>query len=202
MRALTILSAAALLAGAALFSPASAQPVPGGQDVCNPVIHQEVGADPTVDREGRNAVIDSEGRFVQHNDSYPCPPEEEGAVISISADVLFDFDKSDIRPDAEPILNDVADSIIAGLNAENEIPDLLIVGHTDSIGTEEYNQGLSERRAESVSNYLMGRGVPGSEIASVTGRGELDPVASNATPEGRQLNRRVEIFTAGNEPTS
>jgi outer membrane protein OmpA-like peptidoglycan-associated protein len=72
------------------------------------------------------------------------------------------------------------------------------VGHTDAQGAAEYNQGLSERRAESATNYLAERGIDSGRLTSV-GRGETEPVASNETAEGRQQNRRVEVAIYANE---
>ena len=72
------------------------------------------------------------------------------------------------------------------------VKDIDLVGYTDSMGSEAYNQKLSERRAQAVYQYLVSRGINGS-IIDVMGRGELDPVASNETEEGRALNRRVDI---------
>ena len=68
-----------------------------------------------------------------------------------------------------------------------------VIGHTDSTGSDSYNQGLSERRASSVKTYLASHGVNGERVLTV-GKGESEPVASNATSDGRQMNRRVEIF--------
>lgn len=75
---------------------------------------------------------------------------------------------------------------------------MLIVGHTDSTGPEEYNQRLSERRAEAAAAFLMEQGIRPSHIRTL-GKGESEPVASNDTPEGRQLNRRVEIAIFASE---
>ena len=82
----------------------------------------------------------------------------------------------------------------------NKYPDtnILVTGHTDFDGTEQYNQTLSERRAKSVSDYTMGQGVNSSRL-SIIGLGESEPVASNETVEGKQLNRRVEIAIFANE---
>ncbi|MEJ2322542.1 MAG: OmpA family protein, partial [Gammaproteobacteria bacterium] len=69
---------------------------------------------------------------------------------------------------------------------------IVIVGHTDSVGSDAYNQGLSERRAASTADYLVSRGIP-RDVITTSGMGESQPVATNETAEGRQLNRRVEI---------
>jgi OOP family OmpA-OmpF porin len=102
-------------------------------------------------------------------------------------DVLFDFDKTNIKPEAAAIL----DRLVAFMN-ENKDRRVALSGHTDSIGTEKYNQGLSERRAASVKNYLVKKGVDGSRVTS-QGFGESKPIADNKTKEGRAKNRRVEI---------
>lgn len=101
--------------------------------------------------------------------------------------VLFDFDKSNLKPEAIRQLGVV-------LQALREQPALLvqIVGHTDSVGTDEYNNGLSQRRAGSVGTYLTQQGVPRQNIKTEW-RGEREPIASNATADGRAQNRRVEI---------
>lgn len=108
------------------------------------------------------------------------------ATVSLAADVLFDFDESAIKPEFEGVLNEIADMIVA---ADEEVT---IEGHTDSIGTEEYNMGLGQRRADSVADYLASQGVPMEDMTTVS-YGETRPVAPNDTPEGRALNRRVEI---------
>jgi outer membrane protein OmpA-like peptidoglycan-associated protein len=115
----------------------------------------------------------------------PAPPVKKKIVLR---GVNFDFDKSDIRPDAVPILDEAAKTL-------KEYGDVTVSvdGYTDSIGTEAYNQGLSERRANSVKNYLERQGVAGSRMTA-RGFGESNPVASNATPEGRAQNRRVELI--------
>jgi outer membrane protein OmpA-like peptidoglycan-associated protein len=119
----------------------------------------------------------------------PAPPVKRRIVLR---GVNFDFDKSNIRADARPIL----DEAIRVLKDEPEI-DVSVDGHTDSIGTEAYNQRLSERRAQSVVDYLVRGGIARSRLNPV-GEGESDPVASNDTEEGRAQNRRVELNILGN----
>ncbi|NYT35306.1 OmpA family protein [Allopusillimonas soli] len=111
--------------------------------------------------------------------------------VVLNADTFFDFDKSTIKPEGRQILDQVA-SQVRSINLET----LIATGHTDSIGTEKYNQGLSERRANSVKQYLIGQGVPADRIYA-EGKGELQPVATNKTREGRAQNRRVEIEIVG-----
>jgi OOP family OmpA-OmpF porin len=119
----------------------------------------------------------------------PPPPEPVYEKITLSAKALFDFDKSNLKPEGKAALDDVADRIKA---KGASVVDIDIVGHTDSIGTEEYNQGLSERRANSVRDYIVSMGVDPS-IIDVMGKGESDPVADNSTKEGRAQNRRVDV---------
>jgi outer membrane protein OmpA-like peptidoglycan-associated protein len=112
-----------------------------------------------------------------------CPVTKKILLRSIN----FDFDKADIRPDSEPIL----DEAIRVIGEQDGDFAVVLEGHTDSIGTMGYNQELSERRAESVRRYMVDHGVPTEKIRSV-GYGETRPVADNSTPEGRAQNRRVE----------
>lgn len=114
-------------------------------------------------------------------------PSEGEIQLTLKNDVLFDFDSDALRPASRTVLSELAD------NFRRYPGNVLIVsGHTDEVGSESYNQRLSERRAANVADYLIERGVPASAI-TVYGFGETRPKATNATPEGRQLNRRVEI---------
>jgi OOP family OmpA-OmpF porin len=101
--------------------------------------------------------------------------------------VLFDFDKTAVKPDGAKIL----DRLIAFLK-ENPDKKVALEGHTDSVGTPQYNQGLSERRAASVKDYLTKHGVASNRVSTV-GFGLNKPIADNKTAEGRAKNRRVEI---------
>jgi OOP family OmpA-OmpF porin len=118
-------------------------------------------------------------------------PAPVAAKITLAADVLFDFDKSVLKPEGRSKLDDLAGKI-KGINLEV----VIAIGHTDSIGSDAYNQKLSVRRAESVKAYLVSRGVEPNRIYT-EGKGEKQPVASNKTKEGRQKNRRVEIEVIG-----
>lgn len=113
--------------------------------------------------------------------------DTRGTVITLNGAVLFATNKSDLLPNANEKLNQVADAL-------KETPDRIVTvyGFTDSQGDDAYNMKLSERRAESVRNYLVGRGLAADTIKSV-GKGETEPVADNKNPEGRANNRRVEI---------
>ncbi|MBP7546475.1 MAG: OmpA family protein [Corallincola sp.] len=108
-------------------------------------------------------------------------------VLDIPSGVTFDVDKADIKPSMRKVLDDIASTID---QYEKTMVD--VQGHTDSTGSESHNQALSERRAASVRSYLLARGVM-AERVHTQGFGELQPVASNDTAEGRARNRRVEI---------
>ena len=112
---------------------------------------------------------------------------EVEAVIELEG-IHFDFDKATLKPEAKVVLNEAA----ALLNKHEKVV-VEIAGHTDSTGPEDYNQGLSERRAEAVEDYLTANGVNASRLSS-RGYGESRPVASNDTKEGRAENRRVEMI--------
>ncbi len=116
--------------------------------------------------------------------------DARGLIVSMP-DVLFDFDRYSLRPGAREKLAKVAGVVLA-------YPDLRleIEGHTDSLGTDDYNQRLSERRADSVLSYLREQGInPGAIVAR--GFGEARPIVTNDTAEGRQQNRRVELVVSG-----
>ncbi|MGW8195357.1 MAG: OmpA family protein [Desulforhopalus sp.] len=113
-------------------------------------------------------------------------PPEMALVLEVS-DVLFEFDRSVIKEPYMPELNQWADYLDDNPQVTAEI-----YGYTDSIGTAAYNQGLSERRAQAVVNYLVGKGVDPGRLQA-KGFGENNPVDTNDTREGRQKNRRVEL---------
>ena len=114
----------------------------------------------------------------------PAPKVERTIILD---DVLFDFDRSTVKPEAAAIL----DRLVAFMN-ENKDKKVSLSGHTDNVGTDAYNQRLSERRVASVQDYVIKKGV-GSESISGQGFGESKPIADNKTREGRAKNRRVEI---------
>ena len=113
-----------------------------------------------------------------------------GLIVNLS-DVLFDFNKATLRPGAREKLAKVGGIILAhpGLRMEAE-------GHADAVGSDDYNQRLSERRAQSVSTFLVEQGIRPDTITAM-GFGESRPVATNGTAEGRQQNRRVELVVSG-----
>jgi len=118
-------------------------------------------------------------------------PKPVAEKVTLAADVLFDFDKAVLKSEGKSKLDDLANRI-KGINLEV----VIAIGHTDSIGSDAYNQKLSVRRAESVKSYLVSKGVEPNRIYT-EGKGEKQPVASNKTKDGRQKNRRVEIEVIG-----
>ena len=118
----------------------------------------------------------------------PVPTSEK---VSYSADAFFDFDKAVLKPAGKASLDDLS-SKLQGINLEV----IIAVGHTDSIGTDAYNQKLSIRRAEAVKAYLLSKGVEANRIYT-EGKGEKQPVADNKSTAGRAKNRRVEIEVVG-----
>jgi outer membrane protein OmpA-like peptidoglycan-associated protein len=117
----------------------------------------------------------------------------EGLQVTFESGLLFDYDSDVLRANAQQNLATLASSL-------DKYPgtDVVIVGHTDSRGSDGYNMTLSERRAAAASSYLASRGVARTRLRSV-GRGKTEPVASNDTDSGRQQNRRVEVAIYANE---
>ena len=114
----------------------------------------------------------------------PPPPVHQKIVLR---GVNFDFDKSDIRPDSRPVLDEAADALKDSPNVR-----IAVEGHTDAVGSDDYNQKLSVRRAEAVFRYLVNHGVA-PERMDVAGYGKSRPVADNESESGRAQNRRVEL---------
>ena len=121
----------------------------------------------------------------------PAPAAPAAQKVTMAADVLFDFDKSVLKKAGKDKLDDLAGKI-KGVNLEV----VIAIGHTDSIGSDAYNQKLSVRRAESVKAYLVSKGIEPNRIYT-EGKGEKQPVASNKSKDGRSKNRRVEIEVIG-----
>ena len=119
------------------------------------------------------------------------PPVAQTQKVTYAADAFFDFDKSVLKPEGKAKLDDVA-SKVKNINLEV----IIAVGHTDSIGSDAYNQKLSVRRAEAVKAYLVSKGIEKNRVYT-EGKGEKQPVADNKTREGRAQNRRVEIEVVG-----
>jgi outer membrane protein OmpA-like peptidoglycan-associated protein len=117
--------------------------------------------------------------------------EARGMVISLSGSVLFASAKSELLPAAQVRLNEVATALIR----EDPLSKIVVEGHTDSQGSAPYNQDLSQRRAQSVRDYLVTRGIAGDRVVA-QGFGLSRPIADNGSAEGRANNRRVEIVVA------
>ena len=118
----------------------------------------------------------------------PVPVTEK---ITYNADALFDFDKAVLKPEGKAKLDDLVEKL-----SHVTLEVIIAVGHTDSIGSDAYNQKLSVRRAEAVKAYLVGKGIEKNRVYT-EGKGEKQPVADNKTAEGRAKNRRVEIEVVG-----
>lgn len=117
----------------------------------------------------------------------------EGIVVTFEDGILYDFDSAVLRPEARDNLRKLAESL-----NDHDRTNVVIIGHTDSTGPDAYNQRLSERRADSAAGYLTTLGVTSRRIGT-RGMGETDPIASNETAAGQQLNRRVEVVIYANE---
>lgn len=119
------------------------------------------------------------------------PPPPAATKVTYAADAFFDFDKSVLKPEGKAKLDDLVGKV-KGINLEV----IIAVGHTDSIGTDAYNQKLSVKRSEAVKAYLVSKGIEKNRVYT-EGKGEKQPVADNKTKEGQAKNRRVEIEVVG-----
>ena len=118
-------------------------------------------------------------------------PVAASTKITYAADALFDFDKAVVKPAGKEKLDELVTKI-QGINLEV----IIAVGHTDSVGSDTYNQKLSIRRSEAVKAYLVSKGIDQNRVYT-EGKGEKQPIADNSTAEGRAKNRRVEIEVVG-----
>lgn len=119
--------------------------------------------------------------------------EGEGIIVKFDSGILFDVNKSDLKAAAMTNIQNLAKSL-----KDNPETNVLIIGHTDNTGSDDYNARLSERRAEAVKTFAMNQGVAGSRL-NTQGKGENEPIADNSTEDGRSKNRRVEIVIVANE---
>lgn len=144
--------------------------------------------------DGRGCPLDSDGDGVTDAKDQ-CPGTPKGVQVDavgceakmVLTSINFDFDKATLKPSAKGVLNGIADRL-----KKSGVKSVTVVGHTDSIGSEQYNMNLSERRAVNAMYYLIEQGVA-SEKLKAKGMGESMPIATNDTREGRAKNRRVEF---------
>ena len=132
-----------------------------------------------MDKQAQELAYDLPGATVQR--------VGEGIAVTFPEGLLFEFNSDQIGSAARDNLRKFAASLAKYPNTRT-----LIVGHTDAVGSTTYNMDLSERRAQSAANFIVGEGVDRARI-STAGRGETEPIASNDTDDGRRLNRRIEI---------
>jgi OmpA-OmpF porin, OOP family len=121
----------------------------------------------------------------------PAQPKVTQTKITLQADTLYDFDKATLKPEGKATLDKVAADL-----GKIRLEVIIAVGNTDSVGSDAYNQALGQRRAQSVKAYLISKGVDGGRIYTES-KGKSNPVATNATAEGRAKNRRTDIEVVG-----
>ena len=121
----------------------------------------------------------------------PAPMPVAAAKVTYASDAFFDFDKSVLKPEGKAKLDDLVGKV-KGINLEV----IIAVGHTDSVGSDTYNQKLSVRRSEAVKAYLVSKGIEKNRVYT-EGKGKKQPIADNKTADGRSKNRRVEIEVVG-----
>ena len=205
--AVLVLSAAGLAGGSPQIDPTGVgwqdpEP-PGAQALAESVVGRDFNADKTtrlrmhittlVDhrtgiRGFASAIQPDEVPLEDRLEALGAEVTETEITIRLAGSILFDFDSEAIRPDAERSLLEILNVV----QAYSGRP-VRVEGHTDSIASEGYNQGLSERRAQSVADWLAGQGVDPARL-KIKGWGESQPIAGNETAEGRQQNRRVELI--------
>lgn len=175
-------------AAAGAILGAGAGTLAGGDDTRNAAIGAAVGA--IAGAAVGDYMDKQEAKLRQQTAGTGIGVERQGDQIALTmpSNITFDFDSAAIKPDFYATLNDVATTLVDYPSTAVDV-----VGYASSEGKAEYNLQLSQRRADSVSNYLVNQGVASVRLKS-TGMGIANPIADNSTPEGRAANRRVEII--------
>ena len=178
---------------AAKLSLLTPGPDQGGQSLLEDIREIE-GLDTAVDGQGL-ALLATVGGLNQAINDLGAKVGEMEISVALSADILFDFDKADIKPTAETELTKLGLII-----REKRTGDVTIIGHTDAKGSDNYNMGLSDRRADSVKNWLVKYAQINAEVITTEGLGETQPIAPNVKADGsddidgRTKNRRVDVI--------
>ena len=175
-------------AGAGAILGAGAGMMAGGDDTRNAAIGAAVGA--IAGAAVGDYMDKQEAKLRQQTAGTGIGVERQGDQIALTmpSNITFDVDSSTIKPGFYPALNDVATTLVDYPSTAVDI-----IGHASSDGPDDYNMQLSQRRAASVQNYLVGQGVASVRMQAI-GMGETQPIADNSTAEGRAANRRVEII--------
>ena len=186
---------AILFAGAALATAAGAQSIDNWKNGTNELVWKngtnelcwrDANWTPATAAPGCDGALQVAAAPAAAAPAAAAAPVAAASKVTFAADAFFDFDKAVLKPAGKAKLDEVANKI-GGINLEV----IIAVGHTDSVGSDAYNQKLSVRRAEAVKAYLVNKGVDKARVYT-EGKGESQPVADNKTKEGRAKNRRVE----------
>jgi OOP family OmpA-OmpF porin len=177
-------TAAAGCDGAIVAKPAAAAPAPAAAPAARP-------AAPAAAAPAAPAAAPAPAAVAPRP---AAPPPAAATKVTYAADAFFDFDKSVLKAEGKAKLDDLVGKV-KGINLEV----IIAVGHTDSVGSDAYNQKLSVKRSDAVKAYLVTKGIEKNRVYT-EGKGEKQPVADNKTSAGRSKNRRVEIEVVGTRP--